>query len=341
VKGLHLASIGMLFLLWLVPAVLLLQRYAAWKRRQALARFADEGMVRRLTNSVDRRSRLAKNVLVLAALFLAVVGLSRPCWNPQPRKVERSGRDVVFLLDVSRSMLAEDLVPNRLERAKLSVLDCIEKLQGDRVALVVFAGTSSVLCPLTLDYGFFRSAVDSVAVESVGRGGTLIGDAVRKTMSEVFDDQEKRFKDIVLITDGEDHDSFPVDAAKAAGERGVRLIAVGLGDEDTGRRIPVTDASGRKTFLKYQGQEVWAKLDADTLRKMVQETEGGRYIPVSTGNIDLGAIYTQLIATAEKKELESKTLTRYDEHFQLFLLGAFLILVGEAFLSERKRRGGA
>lgn len=337
-KGLHFESLGMLFLLWLLPAAFLLQRFASYRRRQALRRFADAEMVRRLSASVDRRARLAKGVLFLAALFLLVVGLARPCWNPQPRKVERAGRDVVFLLDVSRSMLAEDLVPNRLERAKLAILDCIERLQGDRVALVAFAGTSAVLCPLTLDYGFFRTAVDAVAVESAGRGGTLIGDAVRKTMDGVFDDQEKRFKDIVLITDGEDHDSFPVEAAKAAGERGVRIIAVGLGDADTGRRIPVTDASGKRSFLQYQGQEVWARLDADTLRKMVLETEGGRYIPVSTGNIDLGAVYAQLIATAEKREMESKTLTRYDEHFQLFLLGAFLILAAEAFLPERKRR---
>jgi Ca-activated chloride channel family protein len=244
---------------------------------------------------------------------------------------------VVFLLDVSKSMLAEDLKPNRLERAKLAISDCVEVLQGDRVALVVFAGTGVVKCPLTQDYGFFRMMINDISVDSISRGGTMIGDAIRTTLNEVFDDQVKAFKDIVLITDGEDHDSFPEEAAKLAGERGIRIIAIGLGDENEGQRIPITNDKGERIFLKHNGQEVWTRLDADTLRKMANLTPNGRYLNVATGTIDLGDVYQNLIMTADKKTLESETIRRYEEKFQIFLAAAIFLLWIEMLTSERKK----
>jgi Ca-activated chloride channel family protein len=233
-------------------------------------------------------------------------------------------------------MLAEDLVPNRLERAKLAIRDAIDRLQGDRVALVAFAGTAVVKCPLTLDYGFFRLALDEIEPESVSRGGTMIGDAIRKTMDSVFKGQDAQFQDIILITDGEDQESYPVEAARAAGQRGIRLIAIGLGDENEGRRIPITNEQGERTFLTYRGQEVWSKLDADTLRRMVNATPGGRYLNVSTGAIDLGDVYTKLIASAQKRALEDETTERYEEKFQIFLAVAFLLLCAETIVRERR-----
>ena len=132
--------------------------------------------------------------------------------------------------------------------------------------------------------------------------------------------------------------SGPVEAAKAAGERGVRLLAIGLGDENEGRRIPITDENGRKTFMKHQGQEIWTKLDADTLREMVNNTPGGKYLNVATGTVDLGEVYQQLVASAEKKELESKTIKRYEEKFQIFLSMALLFLCVEMVISDRVRK---
>ena len=336
-NALRLQNIEALHWLWLLPVVVVFFVLATIRRRHALAAFIDAGLLERIKVSVSPVRRRWKAVLVLAALAAIVAGLTRPGWNPEATTVERRGRDVVFLLDVSKSMLAEDLAPSRLERAKLAITDCVEQLEGDRVGLVVFAGTSAVKCPLTLDYGFFRMMLADVSTDSISRGGTLIGDAMRNVLDTVFDDQVKEYKDVILITDGEDHDSFPVEAAKAAGERGVRLIAIGLGDENEGRRIPITDQDGRKTFLKYNGQEVWSRLDADTLRKMVNNTDGGRYLNVSTGTFDLGAIYMQLVASAEKKDLESKTIERYEERFQIFLGLALLCLAAELVISERTR----
>jgi len=327
----------MLHFLWLIPLLASIYVYAWQKRKSALKLFIDAGLMDRIPVSISHIKRFWKSVSVLVALAFIVISMARPAWNPKPETIERSGRDVVFLLDVSKSMLAEDLVPNRLERAKLAIIDCIERLDGDRIGLVAFAGTAAVKCPLTLDYGFFTMMLKDISTDSIARGGTLIGDALRKVMTDVFDDQVKEFKDIILITDGEDHDSFPVDAAKDAGEKGVRIIAIGLGDENEGKRIPVTNEAGIKTFLKYNGQEIWSRLDADTLRKMVNATPGGKYLNVATGTIDLGSVYTRLIATADKKQLESDTIKRYEEKFQIFLTVAFIILCFELLVNERKK----
>ena len=280
-----LQNIKMLNFLWLIPILAAVVAYAWQKRKSALRLFIDAGLLDKIPISVSLAKRFWKSAAVLTAMAFIVIGMARPAWNPKPETIERKGRDVVFLLDVSKSMLAEDLVPNRLERAKLAILDCLETLQGDRIGLVAFAGTAAVKCPLTLDYGFFRMMLNNISTNSIARGGTLIGDALRKVMTDVFDDQVKEFKDIILITDGEDHDSFPVDAAKDVGEKGVRLIAIGLGDENEGKRIPVTNADGVKTFLKYNGQEIWSRLDADTLRKMVNATPGGKYLNVATARL--------------------------------------------------------
>jgi Ca-activated chloride channel family protein len=327
----------MLYLLWLLPVLFGLFLYSANRRKQLLALLIHPDLQQKLifVNPVRRRW---KAVLLLASFGLLVTGLARPAWNLQQTTITRTGRDVVFVLDVSRSMLAEDLAPNRLERAKLAIADVIETLQGDRVGLLVFAGTAAVKCPLTLDYGFFRMMLDTVSTDSINRGGTMIGDAIRDVLDGMLDKQEKKYRDIVLITDGEDHESFPVEAAKEAAEKGVRLLIIGLGDENEGKRIPLTDESGRRTFMKYQGREVWSRLDARTLREMALATPGGRYLNVATGTIDLGEVYMELIGSAEKKELEEETIEKYEEKFQIFLALALLMLGLEALISERRRK---
>ena len=336
----HFESAEMLQLLWLLPLFLGVAVYRFKKKDQALLKFAESGLLERINQSVSRARQWGKVLLVVAASLLIVLSLARPAWNPRPEKVESKGRDIVFVLDVSRSMMAEDLKPNRLERAKLAIRDLIDNIEGDRVALVAFAGTATVKCPLTQDYGFFRLMLDDTGPESISRGGTLIGDALRKTVDEVYSDRLKRYKDIILITDGEDQDSFPVEAAREVGERGIRLIAIGLGDEKEGQRVPVVNEKGERIFLRHGNQEVWSRLDADTLRKMVDATPGGRYLNVATGTFDLGAIYRDLLADAEKQFLESIKINRYEEKFQIFLGMALLLLLLEMALSERRKRNG-
>jgi Ca-activated chloride channel family protein len=333
-NDIHFTDIHMFLLLWLLPLLLLLFLHAAARRRKAMAAFSGPLLTGKSGANGRSPKRGRRFLLFCLALAGLIIALARPAWNLQETTVKRSGRDLVFMIDVSKSMLANDLKPNRLERAKLAIRDCVEKLQGDRIALVAFAGSAVVKCPLTQDYGFFLLMLDGINPDSVSRGGTLIGDALRTTFNQVFDDQEKQFKDIILITDGEDHESFPVQAAQQLGDAGIRLLIIGLGDEKEGQRIPITMADGKTSFLKYNGREVWSRLDGETLRQMAEATPGGRYLPVETGTVDLGEVYLELVASAEQKELASKTIKRFDEKFQIFLAASILLLAAEGMVGR-------
>ncbi len=328
-----------LWLLFSVPVVLLpVCVWCFWRKAKTLRVLASNEMLKNINNAVSLKRQVSKAVLLIIAFVCIVIALTEPKWNPQPQQIKRKGRDVVILLDTSRSMLAEDIKPNRLQRSKLAIMDLLEKLQGDRIAIVTFAGNAVVKCPLTQDYAFVRMVLADISTESTSRGGTMIGDAIRKAAEEVFDKQSREYKDVILITDGEDHDSFPIQAAEKAAQQGVRIIAIGLGDDTTGSRIPITGPNGEKTFLKYNGQEIWSKLDGDTLRKVVYATEGGKYLSVRPGTtLDLGQIYEDLIASAQKRELRSVTMMKYDEKFQIFLALGLVLLICEALTSERKK----
>jgi Ca-activated chloride channel family protein len=317
-----------LWLLFAVPVILLpAYVWCFWQKDRALRVLASSEMLKKINNAVSIKKQIFKSLLLLAAFVSIVVALTEPKWNPQAQKIKRRGRDICILLDTSRSMLAEDIKPSRLERSK--------------IAIVTFAGNSVVKCPLTQDYAFVRMALADISAESTSRGGTMIGDAIRKATEEVFDKQTREFKDIILITDGEEHEgyeSFPVQAAEKAAAEGIRIIAIGLGDENEGSRIPITGPNGEKTFLKYKGQEVWTKLGGDLLRNIVYATDGGKYLSVGPGTtLDLGQIYENLIASAEKRDLESTTMLKYDEKFQIFVALGLILLICEAFINERKK----
>src|SRR5262245_10354754 len=202
--------------LWAVPAAAAMLLLARWQTRRSLRRLVGPSLGPTLVPGVSRVRRWMRAAALLTSLGATCIALARPGWDPTPQKILRSGRDVAVLLDVSRSMLAEDLKPNRLERAKIAVRDLLDAAQGDRVGIIAFAGSASVRCPLTTDYSFARLALDNLSPETVPLGGTLIGDAIRAALDDLFKDGQDRFRDIVLITDGEDHDSFPVQAASEA-----------------------------------------------------------------------------------------------------------------------------
>ncbi len=328
-----------LWLLFVVPVVLLpAYIWCFWQKAKSLRILACNEMLKKINVSVSLKKQIFKALLLIAGFISIVIALTEPKWNPQAQRIKRQGRDVCILLDTSRSMLAEDIKPNRLERSKIAIRDLMETLGGDRIAIVTFAGNSTVKCPLTQDYAFVRMALADISTQSSSRGGTMIGDAIRKATEEVFDKQSREYKDIILITDGEDHDSFPVQAAEKAAADGIRIIAIGLGDEDQGSRIPITGPNGEKTFLKYQGEEIWSKVDGDMLREVVYATDGGKYLSVEPGTtLDLGQIYESLIASAQKRQLESTTMLKYDEKFQIFVALGLILIICEVFISERRK----
>lgn len=325
--------------LWAVPALAVLCVYAWRMRRRALRRFADPAAVRHVIRGRPQALRAWQALGGCAALAMVILSLARPAWNVALRAIQRQGRDVVFVLDVSRSMLADDVPPSRLERAKLAIGQCVDQFEGDRVALVAFAGSAGVRCPLTLDYAFFRMALEDVDPGSVARGGTRIGDALDTAIAQMPPGRQAGYRDIILITDGEDHGSSPADAAARLDAAGVRLIAIGIGDEVRGRRIPVVDPNGGGTsFVTDGGGEVRTHLEAGTLREMVRRTSAGAYLNVGTGAIDIVGVYRRLVAVAESTQLGEQAVLRHEEKFQIFLGAALLVWFGATVSVPRDHR---
>ncbi len=312
--------------LWILPLVAALMVYAHRRRASAARQFADPAMVRRLMPSVRGGRPWVKGACILLALGCLIVAGARPRFGVYFEKVAQRGVDLFVLLDVSRSMTAEDVAPNRLERAKSDIRDLLKKLPGDRVGLIVFAGKPVVKVPLTTDQGFFRAVLDEINTRSAPRGGSLIGDAIRKAM-EAMPERRNRDQVMVLITDGEDHDSFPREAAKQAAERGIKIFTVGLGDSKEGARVPIRDRSGKMHYLKYKDQEVWSKVDEDLLKQIALSSKGA-YIPAGTRAYDLGQIYEDHLAGLAQGELNVEKRKRHRDQFQLFLcIGIVLLLV--------------
>ncbi len=311
--------------------------YGFWRKRRALRVFASANLLVRLMPSVSGSRQAAKAWLLIAALTCVGSALLGPRWGTYWRQVQQKGVDIMVVLDVSRSMLAEDVTPNRLERAKLDLKDLLTILEGDRVGLITFAGVPVLKSPLTPDYGFYRLILDDVDIEAAPKGGTLVGDAIRLAVRS-FDDKIKKHKVILLITDGEDHDSYPLEAAKDAYEQqGIRIYTVGLGDQTQGTRIPVEKKDGKSVYLTYEGEEVFSKMNPTVLQEIAVLTQGA-YVPAGTRSIDLDEIYKQQIARLERREFKERKVERRRARFQWFVACGMILLISETWLGERRRK---
>lgn len=334
----YLESPQLLLLLWLLPAVAGLLVYAQRRRVAAAHRFAGDVMLHRLMPAMASGRNWAKIMALLVGLAVLTFAAARPRWGVYFEDVQTRGVDMFVLLDVSRSMLAEDVAPNRLERAKSDIRDLLQYLKGDRVGLIAFAGAAVVQTPLTTDQGFFQLVLDDTDSDSAPRGGSLIGDAIRKAL-EAMEPRHDRDQVIVLITDGEDQDSFPAEAAKAAAERNVKIICVGIGDSEEGMRIPIRDESGQLSYMKHDGQEVWSKMD-EKLLKEIALTTSGAYIPAKTRAYDLGQVYSQHLAGLTRGEINAEKRKRYRERFQLFVVLGLAALLLEMVVPRYPRVEG-
>jgi len=329
------AALAYAHLLWLLPALLALYIYAFARKRQALAEFLEVVLTPRLVPTLSRVRQWCKVLCLIGAVGCLVLALMQPQWGQEWQEVQRQGRDLMIVLDVSRSMLAEDVVPNRLVRAKSDIKDLVQVLQkegGNRLGLVVFAGQASLQCPLTLDYGFFLQQLNQVGLHTVTRGGTLIGDAIRKALS-AFGPLANNYRDIILITDGEDHDSFPVEAAKAAAAEQVSIYTIGLGDAVSGTRVPVSGTPGQRTYVQYQGHEVLSRMQPALLLEMARLT-GGAYVPAGTRAIELDRIYTEKIAPKARRQTAMTKRERFIHRYQWFVLAGVLLLAIDMLVRE-------
>ena len=316
-----------------VPAAVLFFVIAYRKKRRALARFGSQDLMRKLTAATSWKRQWMKAALTVFGLFSLVIALAQPRYGMRLELLHRKGVDVMVALDTSLSMLAEDIRPNRLTRALFEIESFIDRLEGDRIGLVAFAGRSFTLCPLTLDYGAAKLFLDSIDTDIIPVKGTAIAEAVR-TAIRAFGSEERKYKVLVLITDGEDHADDPVEAAEAAAEAGVRIFAVGVGTPG-GELIPVK-RNGRTEYLKDgRGNYVKSRLDETSLQQVAAVTDGV-YIRSQAGGVGMDRVSHE-ISQMEKKELGSRRFTQYKHRYQWPLAVAVACFVSEALLSDRRR----
>ncbi len=320
--------------LWLVPAVAALGAllFVLVRRRAvALRAFADAGLVERLTPDADRRRVVRRTVVRVVGLLLIAIALAGPKWGFHWQEVKREGIDLIVAIDTSRSMLATDVKPDRLERAKLAVLDLVPRLQGDRIGLVAFAGTAFLECPLTLDYAAFERSLRAVEVGLIPRGGTALGRAI-DTSVEAFEARQGKFEALILITDGEDNEGDLEKAAQRAAERGVKIYTVGIGTAE-GELLPL----GGGGYVKdRRGQVVKSSLKEEPLKEIALTT-GGAYVQGLGPSLGLDQVFRDHIATMERREVASSLERRYEERFQIPLALALLVLLVECAMPVKRR----
>ncbi|MEI8176283.1 MAG: VWA domain-containing protein [Candidatus Omnitrophota bacterium] len=329
------AGIHAAYLLWVVIAIAGFFWWANNRRRRSLEAFADKELLVSLTASFNAGARRLKQSMIVMALLLIVIALMRPQWGFKWQEIKRRGLDILVAVDVSKSMLAEDIKPSRLGRAKLALADFVKNIKGDRVGLIAFAGSAFTQCPLTVDYGGFLLSVDALEVNVIPKGGTSISSAIRQAI-ESYEGGLKKYKALILITDGEDNEGDALAAAEAAKNDGIKIFCVGIGTPE-GELIPVHDESGGTAFLKdSQGAVVKSRLDEATLQKIALTT-GGSYVRAGSKEFGLDLIYREKLSGMEKRELETKMAKQYEERFQIPLLIAFLLLAAELLISERRK----
>jgi Ca-activated chloride channel family protein len=325
----------MLFAYLLVPALVTLAWWATDRRRRDLARFGDLALLERLTATVSRRGQTAKTVLLLVIVTLLVTALGRPQFGSRVETVRREGQDIVIALDLSASMVAEDIAPNRLQKAKFAIADLIARLDGDRVGLVAFAGEAFVQSPLTLDYGAANLFLNAMNLDTISLQGTNLGQAIEVAL-DTFADTDRRHRVLVIITDGEDHEGTVDDAVERAREAGVRIYTVGIGSPE-GVPIPELDAAGRPQGFRRdaEGSVVTSRLDESTLQTIATRT-GGAYYRASPAGTEVTLLAEELTA-GEGQQFEAEQVTLFDEQYQLFLGLALALLVAELLVSDRRR----
>lgn len=314
----------------LVPAAALFFWWAFRERERALATFVEAALLPTVVPDLDRRRRRVRAGLAAGAIGALVLALAGPMWGFHWEEVRREGIDLVVALDTSKSMLATDVAPNRLARAKLAVQDLLAELEGDRIGLVAFAGSAFVQCPLTLDRNAFRESLAAVEVGLIPRGGTNLTEAL-DTGLRAFEGTQGRHQALVLITDGEDHEGSLDDAVKRVAERGVKVFTVGIGTAD-GELIP---GEGGGYLKDRRGQVVKSRLGEETLEKIAIDT-GGVYLHAAGADLGLAGLYRDHVATMEKRRLASTLERRYQHRFQIPLAVALGLLVAEALVGDRR-----
>lgn len=324
----------LLYLLLLLPAIILLYIINNIRKKNALKRLGDVDLVRRLVPEMSRIRPLIKIALQLVAVAAGVIMLARPQFGSKIEDVKKQGVEVIIALDVSNSMLAEDIQPDRLTRAKQAISRLVDNLDNDKIGLIVFAGDAYIQIPITTDYISAKMFLSAINPNMVPKQGTAIGAAINLGVRS-FSPGEGKSKAMIIITDGENHEDDPVKEAEEASKAGIIIHTIGIGSTE-GVPIPVIN-NGRKDYLKdANGNTVITKLDEEILKKVALSTNGN-YVRANNSNIGLDRIFSD-IKKMKKQDLESTMYTEYDDQFQIFAAIVLLMLVVDFIIMERKNR---
>ncbi len=326
----NFAEAQYLLLLLLIPFFFLLHALVLRFRRKRIMKFGDLSLVSQLMPSYSRGKAWVRLVLFSIGFFFFVIGLSRPQIGAKLKEHETRGAEIMIVLDVSNSMLAEDYSPNRLERAKLAISRLVDKLRDDRIGLIVFAGNSFVQLPITTDYVSAKMFLNSISTESVPVQGTAIGEAINTAMRS-FSAQSEKSRAIVVITDGENHEDDPVAAAKQAAGLGARVFAIGVGSPE-GKPIPMNG----ELLKDKNGEIVVTRLDEDVLKE-VAAAGGGLYVRAGNSEFGLNPVIDE-IKRMDDEKYSSVVFEEYDEQFMYFLGIALLFFVVEMLVGDRKSK---
>lgn len=324
------------YIFWSIPIMILFWIIVMRKRKRLMGKFVERPLWPEITASLNIRRQYLKAILISAAIILSLVALTRPQLGFRWEELKRKGLDIIFAVDTSKSMLAGDIKPSRLERAKLAIKDMVGNLKGDRIGLIAFAGTAFMQSPLTLDYDGFLLALQDLDIDTIPRGGTSISAAIREAI-RAYEPGEKKYRALVLISDGEEHEG---DAVKAAGEakvKNVKIFCIGVGSS-RGSSIPIRDEKGTKSFLKDEsGHRVKTRLNEKILKKIAFITDGA-YVHSTITDFGLETIYREKISAMEKREVKGKKRKRYHERFQIPLSLAVFLLCLELMIRERSKQ---
>src|SRR5438552_2708777 len=325
----------MLWLLAVFPPLMLAFFWWSWrKRRQLVTQFIQARLLPGLTVGISPvRLKIRLSCLVLAVVCL-ILALARPQWGFDWEQTRQRGLDIIVAIDTSKSMLAEDVPPNRLARAKLAALDLMRLAKSDRLGLIAFAGSAFLQCPLTVDDTAFRESVETLDVNIIPQGGTALAEVIQTAVA-AFKEGEN-YKALVLLTDGEDHDSGAVDAAKKAAEAGLQIFTVGIGSAE-GELLRIKDANGRTDYVRDEdGNVVKSHLNEELLKDIAKETQYGIYLRLQ-GAKSIETLYQQGLSRLPKSEHQEKLVRQYRERYHWPLALACILLAIEMLFPERKR----
>lgn len=321
--------------LLVIPLLIGLYLYAYYSGRRKMAEFGNLSLIQQLMPIASKRRGWVKLIIVLISVTFIIVGLAGPQFGSKLTEVKRKGIELIIALDVSNSMLAQDIQPNRIDRAKQAISRLVDQLNSDRIGLIVFAGDAYVQLPVTNDYVSAKMFLSSINPGIVPKQGTAIGAAINLAVNS-FSQQEETKKVIIVISDGENHEDNPVDAARKASDKGIVVHAIGIGSQQ-GAPIPVSSRRGGTDFLRDKdGNVVVTKLDEETLSK-VAVAGNGRYVRASNTQLGLLPLFEE-INRMERAEFKEKIYSEYDDQFQYLFVLALIFLVIDFFVLERKNK---